>query len=150
MPFTLAEIDDPDVRNYPNYWSDLLDSCKEVISNNTTVMNLFHEKYKAVYTTSQKVISTNFYISQKEASSHIRRQSRLIATSMNICRTQFKANIPIIQETFIEAFSLFKYFSNNFHKCIPIGIKQLIYGGLSELSLQIQSSYDLFVESEKI
>lgn len=148
-PFSLTEIDDSDVRNDPNYWTDLLDSCKEVIANNTNIFNQFHNKYEAINTNSQQFIDKHSAVSQKAASSFIRSQSHRIATSMDVCRTQFKSQIPIIQDTFIEAFSLFRYFSDNFFDCIPAEIKKIIQVGLSELQKQIQTSVDFFSEAEK-
>ncbi len=148
-PFSLAEIDDEEVRNDPNYWSDLLDSCKEVIANSNNVLDQFHNKYDLVISNSKKFINTSSSLTTKAASSHIRRQSHQIATSMNICRTQFKSQIPIIQETFIEAFSLFKHFSDNFLECIPKEIKSIIYAGLTEIQIQINLSTGLFMEGKK-
>lgn len=148
-PFSLAEIDDEEVRNDPNYWSDLLDSCKEVIANSNNVLDQFHNKYDLVISNSKKFINTSSSITTKTASSHIRRQSHQIATSMNICRTQFKSQISIIQETFIEAFSLFKYFSDNFLECIPKGIKSIIYVGLTEIQIQLKLSTELFMDGKK-
>lgn len=148
-PFSLTEIDDEEVRNDPNYWSDLLDSCKEVIANSNNVLDQFHTKYDLVISNSKKFINTSSSLTTKAASSHIRRQSHQIATYMNICRTQFNSEIPIIQETFIEAFSLFKYFSDNFLKCIPKEIKSIIYVGLTELQEQIKLTTVLFMEGEK-
>lgn len=68
---------------------------------------------------------------------------------MNICRTQFNNQVPIIQETFIEAFSLFKYFSDNFKEVIPEEVKVIISEGLLELQEQIRLSIDLFIEGGK-
>ena len=149
-PFTLTEIDDVDVRNDPDYWTDLLNSCKEVIANNTNILNQFHYKYESVISKSKNFIELNSIITKKTASSHIRRQSHLIATFMNICRTQFKSQIPIIQETFIEAFSLFKYFSDNFKEVIPEEVKIIIAEGLLGLQEQIRTSKDLFIEGRKV
>lgn len=148
-PFTLAEIDDISVRNDPDYWTDLLDSCKEVIANNTKILNHFHCKYESVISKSKNFIDSNSIITTKTASSHIRKQSHLIATFMNICRTQFNNQVPIIQETFIEAFSLFKYFSDNFKEVIPEEVKVIISEGLLELQEQIRLSIDLFIEGGK-
>lgn len=148
-PFTLTEIDDEEVRNDPNYWSDLLDSCKDVLVNSNNVLDQFKNKYKLVISNSEKFINTSTSLTKKAASSHIRRQSHHIATAMNICRTQFKSQITIIEDTFIEAFSLFRYFNNNYLKYIPDEIKGIICEGLTKLKEQIRLSSELFIDGEK-
>lgn len=148
-PFTLNELDDEDVRNDPNYWSDLLDTCKEVLANSNNVLDQFKNKYDILISSSEKFIKTSSFLTKKAASSHIRRQSHQIATAMNICRTQLKSQISIIEGTFIEAFSLFKYFSSNFSEFIPDEIKSIIKVGLTGLQEQLQSSTELFKEAEK-
>lgn len=147
-PFTLTEIDDDEVRNDPNYWSDLLDSCKEVLANSNNVLDQFKNKYDLIIANSNKFLKTSSYLTKKAASSHIHRQSHQIAIAMNICRTQFNSQISIIEETFIEAFSLFRYFSDNLREYIPHEIKYLIKVGLTELYEQIQSSTQIFKEGE--
>lgn len=146
-PFTLTEIDDEEVRNDPNYWSDLLDSCKEVLANSNNVLDQFKNKYNLIIDNSEKFIKTSTYLTQKAASSHVRRQSHQIVTAMNICRTQFNSQISIIEETFIEAFSLFRYFSDNFREHIPQEIRNIIIG-LTELQKQIHSTTETFKEGE--
>lgn len=147
-PFTLTEIDDEEVRNDPNYWSELLDSCKEVLANSNNVLYQFKNKYNLIIANSEKFINGSSYLTTKAASSHIRRQSHQIATAMNICRTQFNSQIPIIEETFIEAFSLFRYFCDNFREYIPEVIRSILKIGLIELQEQIKSSIELFKEGE--
>ena len=148
-PYPLTEIDDEEVRNDPNYWSDLLDSCKEVLVNSNNVLDQFKNKYKLVISNSEKFINASPSLTKKAASSHIRRQSHHIATAMNICRTQFKSQITIIEDTFIETFSLFRYFNKNYLKYIPDEIKGMIFEELSELKEQIRLSSELFIDGEK-
>lgn len=147
-PFSLTELEDEDVRNDSNYWAELLDLCNEVLANSNNVLNQFHNKYNLIISNTEKFIKTSSYLTNKAIDSHIRRQSHKIATAMNMCRTQFNSQIPIIEETFIGAFSLFRYFSDNFHEYIPKEIKYIIKVGLIELQAQIHSSTELFKEAE--
>lgn len=148
-PFSLTEIDDSEIRNDPSYWTDLLDSCKEVIANSTNVFNQCHKKYESVISNSSKVLNPDNSITQKQASSIIKKQSHILSTTLNICRTQFQSQIPIIQETFIEAFSLFKYFSDAFNQHIKSELRCVIYEGLLELQEQIELSCEQAKEGEK-
>lgn len=145
-PFALTIIDDEDVRNNPEYWSTLLNSCREVVANSNTILNQFHDKYDSSISSSRNILKKSTNLTQKEASSHIRRLSNNISLAMNICRTQFKAQIPIIERTFIEAFSLFRYFSEKFVDTIPGEILDIVKNELNEIKGQIQLSIEQFSE----
>ncbi len=95
--FSLPEYFDED-KNDPEYWSELLDTCKQCITESTLALNEIHEKYeKAINATQSKMEVTSNYNRLKN------QLARSLTLTLNIGRMKFVANMPAISQTFIEA-----------------------------------------------
>lgn len=86
----------------PEYWSELLENCAEVISNGTRLFYQLDEKYKRVIERLSKCIGQSF----QEPKSVARTQANTLKVSIDICKTQLKSQIPIIAQTHIRAIRL--------------------------------------------
>jgi len=89
------------------YLEDLLVNCSQALSNSTILFNQLDAKYGAI---NQQM--TNFIdlhtngIGHQEAKTAIKKYSKKFKLAIDICKTQFRSQIPIIIKTHIESVRL--------------------------------------------
>ncbi len=95
--FSLPEFFEED-RGDIDYWTELLDTCKQCIVDSTDSLNEIHEKYeKTISVTQLKLHTTTNYNRLKN------QFSRSLTLILNVGRMKFVSNMPVISQTFIEA-----------------------------------------------
>ena len=96
-----SEFEDPD------YWCELLHNCSEALSNSTKLFMQLDAKYQAYCNSMNEFLEKNKYgITLAEANKCIRLNASKLRLGIDVCRTQFAAQIPIIAKTHIEAIRL--------------------------------------------
>lgn len=92
------------------YWNELLKICSEAISNSTLYFNQLDEKYK-----NENKINIRFMNSfpggytRNIANKQIRKSAMKLKLAIDVCKTQFKAQVPVIVDTHISAIKLFEF-----------------------------------------
>lgn len=95
--FSLPEFFEEDKGDI-DYWTELLDTCKQCIVDSTDSLNEIHEKYeKTISVTQLKLHTTTNYNRLKN------QFSRSLTLILNVGRMKFVSNMPVISQTFIEA-----------------------------------------------
>ncbi len=141
--FVLPESDNDDIYD-TEYWEELLDNCAETISNSRLVLNQLDNKYKSHNEAMTRFIDQNKSgIDKLTANKQISKHAKAFKLAIDICKTQFKSQIPIIGKTYIEAIRLVEQaFSNNTN--IPNDIRNCIKEALYEQLKTIEGSIDTF------
>lgn len=95
--FSLPEFFEEDKGDI-EYWTELLDTCKQCIIESTESLNEIHEKYeKTINATQIKLNTTTNYNRLKN------QFARSLTLILNVGRMKFMSSIPVISQTFIEA-----------------------------------------------
>ncbi len=104
--FQLPELDSELVSS-EEYWSDLLAACSETLSDSTKQFNRLDEKYKEGNAQMEFFIEKN---PQGLPKAKVKKQLKNVSTkfklAIDICKTKFRSQIPIIAKTHIEAIRL--------------------------------------------
>ena len=104
--FILSESDKDDIYD-TEYWEELLGNCAEAISNSTLVFNQLDNKYKSHNESMTKFIDQNKSgIDKSTSNKQVSKHAKAFKLAIDICKTQFKSQIPIIRNTHIEAIRL--------------------------------------------
>ena len=141
--FILSESDKDDIYD-TEYWEELLGNCAEAISNSTLVFNQLDNKYKSHNEAMTKFIDQNKNgIDKLTANKQVSKHAKAFKLAIDICKTQFNSQIPIISKTHIEAIRLAEQaFSNNTN--IPNDVRNCIKEALYEELKTIEGSIDTF------
>lgn len=127
-----------------DYLEELLGNCAETISNISLLFNQLDNKYKSHIETMTKFIDQNKNgIDKLTAQKQISKHAKALKLAIDICKTQFRSQIPIIGKTHIEAIRLAEYsFSNTMN--IPSDIILYIQTALNDELKTIEGSIKLF------
>ena len=141
--FTLPDSDENDIYD-TEYWEELFGNCAEAISNSTLIFNQLDNKYKSHIETMTKFIDKNKNgVNELVVNKQISKHTKALKLAIDICKTQFRSQIPIIGKTHIEAIRLAEYsFSNTMN--IPSDIILYIQTALNDELKTIEGSIELF------
>ena len=104
--FELPDMDEDDVCDI-EYWNELLENCAEMISNSRQVLDQLDVKYKRhIAQMAQFVELHKDGVDKKIVDKHIAKHAKSFKVAIDMCKMQFKSQIPIIAETHIEAIRL--------------------------------------------
>lgn len=141
--FILPELDKNDIYD-TEYWEELLGNCAEAISNSTLVLNQLDNKYKSHIESMTKYINQNKNDVEKSAANEqISKHAKAFKSAIDICKTQFKSQIPVIGKTHVEAIRLAEYALSKAIN-IPCEIIQYIQTALNDELNTIESLINLF------
>ncbi len=104
--FQLPELDS-ELASSEEYWSDLLAACSETLSDSNKLFNRLDEKYKGGIAQMQTLTERNPQdLTKPEINKQLKIVSKKFKLAIDVCKTQFQKQIPIIVETHIEAIRL--------------------------------------------
>ena len=104
--FELPEMSDDDVCDV-EFWNELLENCAETISNSRQVLDQFDDKYKRHNERMAQFVEVHKDgVDKKIADKHIAKHAKSLKVAIDMCKMQFKSQIPIIAQTHIEAIRL--------------------------------------------
>lgn len=129
--FELPDMDDDDVCDV-EYWNELLENCAETISNSRLVLDQLDSKYKRHNEQMAQFVEIHRDgVDKKIADKHIDKHAKAFQLAINMCKMQFKSQIPIIAETHIEAIRLAeRAMTGGYH--MPIEINTLLQEELNK------------------
>lgn len=146
--FILPESDKDDIYD-TEYWEELLGNCAEAISNSTLVFNQLDNKYKSHIESMTKYINQNKNgVEESAANKQISKHAKAFKLAIDICKTQFKSQIPVIAKTHIEAIRLAEHALSNVIN-LPCNIIQYIQTALNDELNTIESLINLFRSGAK-
>ena len=129
--FVLPDMDEDDVCDI-EYWNELLENCAETISNSRQVLEQLDVKYKRhIAQMAQFVELHKDGVDKKIVDKHIAKHAKSFKVAIDTCKMQFKAQIPIIAETHVEAIRLAeRAMTGGYH--MPIEINTLLQEELNK------------------
>lgn len=135
--FELPEMDDEDVYDI-EFWSELLENCAEAISNSRLVIEQLDEKYRSHNDKMTNFLELNkSVVDKKIVDKNIAKHAKSFKIAIDMCKMQFKSQIPIIAKTHIEAIRLVERAMNN--DCqIPVEINCLLQEELNREIMAIK------------
>lgn len=137
--FTLPELEENDIYD-TEYWAELLGNCAEAISNSTLVFNQLDNKYKSHNEDMIKFIDQNKNgIDKSTANKQVSKHAKAFKLAIDVCKTQFKSQISIIEKTHIESIRLAEYALSKTIN-IPSDIIQYIEKALNDELKTIEDS----------
>lgn len=111
--FKLPEMNGDDICDV-EFWDELLEICAETISNSRLVLDQLDEKYKSHNEKMTQFVELHKDgVDKKIADRHIAKHAKAFKIAIDMCKMQFKSQIPIIAETHIEAIRLVERAMNN-------------------------------------
>lgn len=140
--FELPDMDDDDVSDV-EYWNELLENCAETISNSRQVLDQLDGKYKRHFEQMAQFVELHKDgVDKKIVDKHIDKQANAFQLAINVCKMQFKGQIPIISETHIEAIRLVeRAMTDGYH--MPTEINTLLQYELQKEVETITSLMDM-------
>lgn len=129
--FELPDMDEDDVCDI-EYWNELLENCAETISNSRQVLDQLDVKYtRRMAQMVQFVEQHKDGVDKKIVDKHIAKHAKSFKVAIDMCKMQFKGQIPIIAETHIEAIRLAeRAMTGGYH--MPIEIHTLLQEELNK------------------
>lgn len=129
--FELPDMDEDDVCDI-EYWNELLENCAETISNSRQVLDQLDVKYnRHIAQMAQFVELHKDGVDKKIVDKHIAEHAKSFKVAIDMCKTQFKGQIPIIAETHVEAIRLAEHaMTGGYH--MPIEINTLLQEELNK------------------
>lgn len=104
--FELSEMSEDDVCDI-EFWNELLENCAEAISNSRLVLDQLDSKYKHHNEQMAQFVEVHKDgVDKKIADKHIAKHAKAFKVAIDMCKMQFKSQIPIIAQTHIEAIRL--------------------------------------------
>lgn len=144
--FDLPDMSDNDVCDV-EYWNELLENCAETISNSRQIFDQLNGKYKRhIEQMTQFVELHKDGVDKKIVDKHIDKQANAFQLAINVCKMQFKAQIPVIAETHIEAIRLAERAMTDRYY-MPAEINTLLQEKLQKEVETIKSLIDMVVLS---
>jgi len=141
--FELPELDNEDMYD-TEYWEELLGNCAEAIGNSVRIFNQLDKKYLSHNDSMTVFLERNQTgIEKLEANKQISKHTKALKLAIDICKTQFKNQIPIIAKTHIEAIRLAEQALCN-NAILPYDIRNYIQTALDEELKTIESSIYTF------
>lgn len=135
--FELPDMDDDDVCD-TEFWNELLENCTETISNSRLVLEQLDGKYNShIEQMTQFVELHKDGVDKKIADKHIAKHAKAFQIAINMCKMQFKRQIPIIAETHIEAIRLAEHAMTDGYQT-PIEINSFLQDELTNEILAIK------------
>lgn len=129
--FELPDMDENDASDV-EFWNELLENCAEAISNSRLTLDQLDGKYKRHNEQMAQFVELhNGGIDKKIADKHIAKHAKAFQIAINVCKMQFKGQIPIITETHISAIRLAeRAVTGGYH--MPIEINTLLQEELNK------------------
>lgn len=140
--FELPDMDENDVSDV-EFWNELLENCAEAISNSRLTLDQLDGKYKRH--NEQMAQFVELYkdgVDKKIADKHIAKHAKAFQIAINVCKMQFKGQIPIIAETHISAIRLAERAIRDCYQ-MPIEIKSHLQEELNKEILAIKGVTDV-------
>lgn len=143
--FELPELDNEDLYD-TEYWEELLDNCAEAIGNSVRIFNQLDKKYLSHNDSMTVFLERNQTgIEKLVANKQISKHAKALKLAIDICKTQFRNQIPIIAKTHIEAIRLAEQaFCDKTTISIIIAARNCIEQVLCDELKTIESSIDVF------